>query len=138
MFYALNWFMVVSLLALWSFVAWGFHAVAAWMVSNAGALKANSGEVLSLGVPDWLAPWMPPELASALPAMVSALTPAVDSLLGFAPAMGGVLSVAVWVVWAIGSILLIVLGVVLSAVIALMLRRRSAKSPPSTAPRSYS
>jgi hypothetical protein len=137
MFYALNWFMVVSLLALWSFVAWGFHSIAAWMVSNAGALKGDAGEVLSLGVPAWLAPWMPPELASALPAMVSALTPVIDSLLGFAPAMGGVLSVAVWVVWAIGSILLIVLGIVLSAVIALMLRRRSARSGPSIATRSH-
>jgi cbb3-type cytochrome oxidase subunit 3 len=107
------------------------------MVSNAGALKANSGEIFSLGVPDWLAPWMPPELISALPAMVSVLTPAVDSLLSFAPAMGGVLSVAVWVVWGIGSILLVVLGIVLSAVIALMLRRRSAKSGRAMATRSY-
>lgn len=137
MFYALNWFIVVSLLALWSFVAWGFHSVAAWMVSNAGTLKGDAGEILSLGVPPWLAPWMPPELASALPAMVSALTPAVDTLLGFAPAMAGVLSVAVWVVWAIGSTLLVVLGIVLSAVIALMLRRRSARSGRSMAARSY-
>lgn len=137
MFYALNWFVVVSLLALWSFAAWGFHAVAAWMVSNAGTLKANSGGIFSLGVPDWLAPWMPPELASALPAIVSALTPVVDSLLGFAPAMAGVLSVAVWVVWAIGSVLLIILGIVLSGVIAVLRRRRSARSGQSMATHSY-
>ena len=137
MFYALNWFIVFSLLALWSLVSWGFHAIAAWMISNTGALKGDAGEILSLGVPGWLAPWMPPELASALPAMVSALTPAVDFLLGLAPAMAGVLPVAVWVVWAIGSILLVVLGIVLSAVIALMLRRRSARSGRSMAARSY-
>jgi hypothetical protein len=137
MFYVLNWFIVVSLLALWSFAAWGFHSIAAWMVSNAGTLKANSGEIFSLAVPDWLAPWMPPELISALPAMVSALTPVVDSLLSFAPAMGGVLSVAVWVVWGIGSILLVLMGIVLSAVIALMLRRRSARSGRAMATRSY-
>ncbi len=128
MFYALNWFIVVSLLALWSFTAWGFHAIAAWTVSHAVGLKSESGEILSLHVPDWLAPWVPPELASALPALLSALTPAVEFLLGLAPGLAGVLSVAVWVVWAIGSALLIVLGIVVSAVIAVLQRRRSAKS----------
>jgi hypothetical protein len=128
MFYLLNWFIVFSLLALWSLAAWGFHSIATWMVSNAGALKGDSGETLSLPVPDWLAPWMPPELASVLPTMVSALTPVVDSLLGLAPAIAGVVSVVVWVAWAIGSILLIILGVVLSALIAVFLRRRSAKA----------
>lgn len=131
MFYVLNWFVVFSLLAFWSLVAWGFHAIAAWLVSNAGALKSDSSGVLSVYVPDWLAPWIPPELASALPAMVSAVTPAVDALLGFAPAMAGVLTVAVWVIWAIGSVLLIVLGIVLSGLIALLRRRRSARPGPS-------
>lgn len=36
MFYAINWFVVVVLLALWSFTAWALHALAAWTVSNAG------------------------------------------------------------------------------------------------------
>ena len=54
MFYALNWFIVFSLLALWSLVSWGFHAIAAWMISNTGALKGDAGEILSLGVPGWL------------------------------------------------------------------------------------
>ena len=137
MFYILNWFVVFSLLALWSLVAWGFHAIAAWLVSNAGALKSDTSEILTLGVPAWLAPWVPPELTSALPAMVSAVTPAVDALLGFAPAMAGALSVAVWVIWAIGSVLLIVLGIVLSGLIALLRRRRSAEPSPSMAARSY-
>lgn len=128
MFYALNWFAVLSLLALWTLLAWGFHSIVAWTVLNAGALKGGSGEILALRVPDWLAPWMPPELASALTAMVSAITPAADLLIGFAPGLAGVLSVAVWVVWAIGTALLIALGMVLSGVIALLRRRKSTKS----------
>jgi hypothetical protein len=126
MFYALSWFAVLILLALWSLAAWGFHAIAAWTISNAAGLKGGSSEILSQGVPAWLAPWMPPELASTLPAMVSSLTPVVDFLLGLAPGLAGVLSVAVWVAWAIGSVLLIVLGFVLSGVIAMLRRRRSA------------
>ncbi len=137
MFYVLSWFVVFSLLALWSLVAWGFHAIAAWLIANAGSLKSDSSEVLSLRVPDWLAPWIPPELASAIPSMVSAVSPAIDALLGFAPAMAGALTVAVWVTWAIGSMLLIVLGFVLSGLIALLRRRRSAEPTPSMAARSY-
>jgi hypothetical protein len=127
MFYALNWFVVLILLALWSLAAWGFHTIAAWTIANAAGLKGGSSEILSQGVPAWLAPWMQPELASTLPAMVSSLTPAVDFLLGLAPGLAGVLSLAVWFVWAIGSVLLIVLGIVVSTVIAVLRRRRSAK-----------
>ena len=44
MFYAISWFAVLSLLALWSLAAWALHAVAVWTVSNAGALTgAASG-----------------------------------------------------------------------------------------------
>jgi hypothetical protein len=56
--------------------------------------------------------------------MLSAFTPAVEAVLEWAPALAGGLSVAVWVIWAIGSAMLIVLGVVLSGMIA-VLRRRS-------------
>jgi len=129
MFYAIGWFVVFSLLALWSLAAWAFHAVTAWTVSNAGVLAGASGAPEGLRVPDWLAPWVPPELAAALVSMVSALTPAIEAVLAWTPSLAGGLSVAVWVVWGIGSALLIVLGVVLSGVIA-VLRRRS--STPTT------
>ena len=127
MLYAINWFVVLILLALWSLAAWGFQAVAAWTVANAAGLTGGASEILSLQVPGWLAPWVPPELASVLPAMLSSLTPAVEFLLGLAPDLAGVLSVAVWVVWAIGSALLIVLGIVVSGVIAVLGRRRTEK-----------
>jgi len=44
------------------------------------------------------------------------------------------LSVAVWVVWGIGSALLIVLGVVLSGLIAVLRRRSNTPTTPSGAP----
>ena len=125
MFYALSWFAVCALLAFWSLAAWAFLSVTAWTVSNAGVLAGGTGVTEGLRFPEWLAPWVPPELAAALTSVVAAFTPAVEAMLGWAPALAGGLSVAVWVVWAIGSALLIVLGVVLSVVIA-VLRRRSA------------
>jgi hypothetical protein len=56
MFYALSWFVVLSLFALWSLGAWVFHAVAVWAVSNAGALTGAASGVEGLRLPEWLAP----------------------------------------------------------------------------------
>ena len=128
MFYALNWFLVLGLLALWSLAAWAFHAVTVWTVSNAGVLADASGASAGLRMPEWLAPWLPAELATAMNSVVSALKPAVESMLGWAPSLAGGLSVAVWVVWGIGSVLLLGLGAVLSGLIALA--RRQAPGPP--------
>jgi len=131
MFYALSWFGVLSLLTLWTLAAWAFHAITAWTVSNAGVL-AGGGALASEGLrmPGWLAPWVPPELVLALNSMVSAITPTIEALLGWAPALAGGLSVAVWVVWGIGSVFLIVLGLVVSGLIAVL---RSRVFVPATA-----
>ena len=134
MFYALSWSVTFILLALWSLAAWAFHSIAAWTVSNAGVLAGGSGAIESLRAPDWLAPWIPPELALAFASMLSAFTPVIEAVLGWAPALAGGLSVAVWVVWAIGSALLIVLGVVLSAMIAMLRRRASMLAAPERRP----
>jgi hypothetical protein len=92
MFYALNWFVVAALLALWSLAAWAMHAVAAWTVSQAGALSGTASSIGTVRLPDWLAPWAPPELVQGITALVSGLGPVIDSLLQSAPALGG----AVW------------------------------------------
>lgn len=128
MFYALNWFLVLGLLALWSLAAWGLHAVTLWTVSNAGVLTEASGASAGLRMPDWLAPWIPAELTIAMNSMVPALKPAIESVLGWAPSLAGGLSVAVWVVWGIGSVLLVGLGAVLSGLIALARRQASGPS----------
>jgi hypothetical protein len=134
MFYALSWFVVLSLFALWSLAAWAFHAVTAWTLSNAGAMAGTSGAIEALRVPDWLAHWTPPELALALASMLSAFAPAIEAVLGWAPALEGGLSVAVWVVWGIGSVLLIVLGFLATGMIAMLRRRVSARATPSGSP----
>ena len=33
MFYAINWFLSLALLALWSLACWALHAVTVWVVS---------------------------------------------------------------------------------------------------------
>jgi len=130
--YALSWSVMLILLALWSLAAWAFHSIAAWTVSNAGELAGGQGAIESLRVPDWLAPWIPPEVALAFTAMLSALSPAIEATLNLAPALAGGLSVAVWVVWGVGSALIIILGLVGSRLITVLRRRsptRSSKTP---------
>ena len=126
MHYAIVWFVVVALLSLWSLAPWALHSVAVWTVANAGALGAGAG-FGGLGMPEWLALWLPPEAAQAFNALLASLEPAVQFLLQAAPALAGWLSLAAWVVWAIGSVLLVVLGVGAHALIATW-RRRSAGS----------
>ena len=134
MFYALSWFVVLGLLALWSLGAWALHAITAWTVANAGALAGGSGVTQGLRVPDWLAPWVPRELAAALESMAAAFGPAIETLLGWVPALEGGLSVAIWVIWGLGSALLVVLGFVATGLIAVLRRRASAPATPSASP----
>ncbi len=131
MFYALSWFAVLGLIALWSLAAWAFHSMAAWMLAHAGGLGGGSVATEALGLPDWLSSWMPPELAAAFTSMVSALAPVVQTLLDWAPSLAGGLSVLVWVVWALGSALLVALGLLLSGLIAVLRARSSGGTGPS-------
>ena len=134
MFYALSWSVMFILLALWSLAAWAFHSVAAWTVSNAGVLAEGSGAIEGLHAPDWLAPWIPPELALASTSVLSALSPAIETALNQASALAGGLSVAVWVVWGVGSALIVILGLVCSGLITVLRRRASVFAAPSMGP----
>lgn len=133
MFYAITWFVVVMLLALWSLTAWALHALAVWTVSNAGALSGAASGVGGFRLPDWLAPWVPPEIAQALTALLSGFGPAVEGLLQGAPALAGGLTVATWAVWGLGSALLVLLGAGLHLLVA-MWRRRGGGSGPQPRP----
>lgn len=131
MLYALSWFLVFSLMALWSLAAWALHAIAVWTVANAGALDGVAAQAQGVRLPEWLALWVPPEIAQVLPSLVADLAPAVESLLQAAPALAGGLTAVAWVIWGIGSGLLFLLGVGLHLGVA-MWRRRSGGSGPQS------
>jgi len=132
--HALSWSLVFVLFALWSLAAWALHSIAAWTVSNAGFLAGGTGAIEGLRVPDWLAPWIPPELALALTSMLSGFIPAIEAALNQAPALAGGLSVAIWVVWGVGSALIVILGLVCSGLITTLRRRASVVGAPSMGP----
>ena len=134
MFYALNWFVVVALLAFWSVTAWALHAVAVWAVSSAGAMPGAASGVATISLPDWLAPWVPPEIAQWANQLLAGLGPVIDSLLQAAPTLAGGVTVATWVVWGVGSVLLVLVGAGLHLLIALWRRRGSGGSGPNAGP----
>ena len=127
MLYALSWFLVLGLLALWSLAAWVMHAVAVWALSNAGALTGVASDAASgaggLLLPEWLAPWVPPAVVQTLTSFAAGIAPAVESLLRAAPALADALTVATWVLWGIGSVLLLLLGAGLHLLVVLWRRR---------------
>jgi len=123
MFYALSWFVIFSLFALWSLGAWAANAVAVWTISNAGALTGTASGVEGLRLPDWLAPWVPQEIVQVMTSVVSGLAPAVESLLQAAPALAGGLTIVTWVIWGLGTALLLLLGAGLHVGIAMWRRR---------------
>jgi len=133
MIYALSWFLIFTLLAFWSLAAWALNAIAVWTVSNAGTLTGATSGFEGLRLPEWLAPWVPPEIAQAVTSALSGLAPVVESLLQAAPALAGGLTLATWVIWALGSALLVLLGAGLHLLVA-TLRRRGGGSGPQPAP----
>lgn len=128
MFYAISWFLVVLLLALWSLAVWAMHGLAVWTVTNAGALSGSASSVGALALPDWLAPWMPPGTAQVLSQLWASLWPAIESLLQVAPALAGGVMVVGWLVWGVGAVLLVLLGAGLHMGIAVWTRRRGRTS----------
>lgn len=123
MLYAVTWIIVTSLLALWSLAVWALHAVALWAFSNAGAFSDAAAGVGTLRLPQWLDSWVPPELAQPFTAMLSNLVPLVDSLLHSVPALAGGVSVGLWVLWAVGAALLVLMGVVVHGLTAIWRRK---------------
>ena len=66
--------------------------------------------------------------------MASAFIPAIEAALNQVPALAGGLSVAVWVVWGVGSALIVILGLVCSGLIAVLRRRGSLNAAPGMGP----
>ncbi len=134
MFYALSWFFVFGLLALWSLAAWALHAVAVWSVSNASALTGVASGVEGLRPAELVPRGVPPEIAQPMTSLLASFAPVVESLLQTVPALTSGLTMVTWLIWGLGSALLLLLGAGLHLVIA-MWRRHSGGSSPQPASR---
>lgn len=125
MWYAISWFVVAALLMLWSLFAWALHAAAVWAVSSAGALSGAASDAATMALPPWLAAWVPQEMLQWMSHWQTWLGPLLDAGVQFAPALAGGWTVLVWIVWGLGSLLLVLAGIGLHVGILLWRRRRS-------------
>ena len=128
MFYKLNWFLVLGLLALWSLGVWAFHALTVWVVSQTGAWSGPASVVQEFRWPEGLAPWLPTETELVFASLLSGLVPVVDGLLHAMPALAGGLSVVTWVIWGFGCVLLVLMGAGLHLLMAMRQRRMDGNS----------
>lgn len=119
----LVWVGLLFLLVFWSLGVWLLHAVAAWAAAHAGALSGVPDLVQALGLPQWMAPWIPPEFSAAWPAMVAGLEPLVAWLVQAMPALSGGLAILAWGLWAMGAVGLVLAGLA-ATVLLVFLRRR--------------
>lgn len=123
MLLALAWFVVLALLAVWSMCVWLLHSIAVWSTTGAGSLVAQSKQIDSLALPNWVGVWVPPELMLALKSSVSTALPFVESALGALPAATAWLSPLAWIVWGFGALLLIAVGAVIHVAMSMMRKR---------------
>ncbi|MEC5399885.1 hypothetical protein [Uliginosibacterium sp. H1] len=126
MLYLISWAVIGVLLALWSVAAWAADAILGWTLAHAGSLGTQVPGAAGSELPAWLAPWLGAEPAQWLSSMAAALMQLVQGLLQFAPALADGLSLLVWGAWALGSLLLVALGIAAHMLIAVWLRRRRA------------
>ena len=119
MLYAISWFLVLALLAIWSMGVWGLHSYAAWSITGVGALADHSQTIEQVVLPGWVALWAPSELILAIKAGTENVLPWVFSALSALPNAVGWLSPLAWLLWSIGFAILVVGGVLLHAMIAM-------------------
>lgn len=124
MLYAIVWSTAAALLAIWSLLAWAVQALGAWTITGAGALGDAAVRAGAPAMPDWLEPWLPPALVQALAELAGGLEPIVGALMQILPPLDGVLAAAVWVLWALGALALVLAGGVAHAAVSIWRRRR--------------
>ena len=125
MFYAISWFVSLSLLAIWSLLCWGVHAFTVWAMSSAGALAtgaAGAASVQAVLLPAWLQGWIPPELLQTLERWVTSAGPMLQGVLESVPALAGAVTVLAWGIWGLGAIFLLALAVGVHVLISLIKR----------------
>ena len=117
MLYAISWFLVLALLAVWSTCIWVLHAIASWSLTGLGAVVGQTQEIHRLPLPGWISEWLPPELLLTLKTVMATVLPWVESALSALPPVGNWLSPLAWTVWGVGFVILAVSAALLHAVI---------------------
>lgn len=112
------WIITLVLLGLWALVGWALHALLASGVAWVGDLKPLLDRIPFAA---WIEQWVP--------GWQDAIRLALDLMQAMLGWLGGAAPVLVWVVWGIGTVLLLGFSLLLTLVVALVQKN----SPPSPA-----
>lgn len=127
--HVLSWGLVLLLGLGWTFLCWAAQAVLGWEGWRKGLDWTE--HVPEIKFPDWLPEWAQHGLGLdwirwARDWLVE-YGPGLQEQLAGLPDISGWLVAGVWLIWGVGAFLLLLLGVVLSVVIALMQRHSPAR-----------
>lgn len=122
MWILVGWVLVLLLLAAWSSFVWAVESMLAALLAKAGTLGS-----VDWTLPEGLTAWLPRWAAEWLVGTLENLTPQLQSLASALPSwLSDGLSVLAWGVWAVGAVVLLVIGVAIHVAIALV---RKASQP---------
>ncbi len=121
MAFLVGWVLVLLLLALWSSLVVAIHSVLVGLLAHAGSVGTGGWSL-----PDSLRDWLPTVVADWLVSTVETLTPQLQALIGALPWLSSGVTVLAWVVWVLGAVVLLILGLAIHVGVALW--RKSVRS----------
>lgn len=101
----LLWAVVAVLWGMWSAVVWACQAVLGALVSGAGHLPVGA-----LAMPESWTRWLPQPVSESITQALETAQPWLQALVDGLPVLSGGFTVVAWVVWALGSALLLLAG----------------------------
>ena len=129
--HAIVWTLTGIGAACWSLLCWAAHQLITgpdWQALGDGAW---SDWLTQWRIPAWLADWLPLAAIGELQGWLATLGPWVESLLAHAPGVLGWLTPVLWLGWALGLGVLVLLGVA-GSVLVVAIRSAAAPARPAT------
>lgn len=124
-----GWLLVLLLLALWSGLVMAAQSLLTALLSQADVLGSGDWTL-----PEALTAWLPVPAAEWLIGTVETLTPQLQALAGALPSLAGGVTLLAWLVWGVGALMLLGLGLVGHVAVALWRKSsRSSAEPQITA-----
>ena len=106
MLYSIAWFLVLTLLAIWSFSVWLFQSLAVWSLNSAGSLAGSAQLPQDLSLPAWLSVWVPPDLVTIVESLATTVLPWLGTAVSALPSLSSWIAPLAWFVWGLGFVIL--------------------------------
>ncbi|MCZ8235606.1 MAG: hypothetical protein O9335_10680 [Inhella sp.] len=126
--HGLAWSLVLVVWGVWSFACWLAQLVVGWDGWRQGGDWA--AHVPEIPVPEWLAAMLGLEWVQALRSALVEWGPELQGWLQSWPDLGAIASGLVTTVWVVGTVVLVLVGLALSAFIAFLRRASAAAKRP--------